>query len=170
MCLLRVIFGRGQARRAPGTTIILEIAAQDFPARPGPGHRVPARIAHLCHVRFDAGSEATGARHNTGTQFLKIGLAHLSGYRHREHAVLAGWRQLGQMRFYAGLDPAFAGRINITSPDRLAAILDSSMRFQKRRMGYIRKPASSPERRRRDAVKMAYATRSRPPDDMAAAV
>jgi hypothetical protein len=65
----------------------------------GPG----PRIAHLCHVRFCAGSDTAGARHNTGTQFRNIGLAHLSGHRHREHAVLAGWRQVGQMRFYAGL-------------------------------------------------------------------
>ena len=42
-------------------------------------------------------------------QFRNIGLAHLSGHRQREHAILAGGRQLRQMRFYAGLDPAFAG-------------------------------------------------------------
>jgi hypothetical protein len=84
-------------------------AAQDFLARRGLGHRILARITHLCHVRFYAGSDTAGARHNTGTQLRNIGLAHLSGYRHREYAVLAGWRQAGQMRFYADLDPAFAG-------------------------------------------------------------
>ena len=91
-------------------TIMLEIPApQGFLARRGLGHRIPARIAHLCHVRFYAGSDTAGARHNTSTQFRNIGLAYLSGHRHREHAILASWRQLGQMRFYAGLDPAFAG-------------------------------------------------------------
>jgi len=91
-------------------TIILKIPApQDFLARRGLGHRIPARIAHLGHVRFYAGSDTAGARHNTSTEFRNIGLAHLSGHRDREHTVLAGWRQVGQMRSYAGLDPAFAG-------------------------------------------------------------
>ena len=91
-------------------TMTLEIPApEDFPARHSPGHRIPARITHLCHVRFYAGSDTTSTRHNTGTQFRNIGLAHLSGHRHRKHAVLAGWRQVGQMRFYAGLDPTIAG-------------------------------------------------------------
>ena len=61
-------------------------------------------------MRFDAGPDAAGARHNTGTQFRDIGLAALSGHRNRVHAPLAAFRQLGQMRFDAGLDPAFAGR------------------------------------------------------------
>jgi hypothetical protein len=108
-CLKRAQY-RKEGATGPGPVplaraiIILKIPApQDFLARRGLGHRIPARIAHLCHVRFYAGSDTAGARHNTGTQFRNIGLAHLSGHRHREHAVLAGWRQVGQMRFYAGL-------------------------------------------------------------------
>jgi hypothetical protein len=60
-------------------------------------------------MRFDAGSDTASARHNTGTQVRYISLAHLSGHRHREHAVIAGWRQVGQMRMYASLDPASTG-------------------------------------------------------------
>src|SRR5215470_15326889 len=128
------------------------LAPQDFPACRGSGHRILARIAHLCHVRFYAGSDAAGTRLNTATQFRNIGLAHLSGHRHCEHDVLAGWRQLGQMRFYAGLDPAFArlnagaqfldiggagltrfataaepdssSAVSMTNPDRIPATLD----------------------------------------------
>jgi hypothetical protein len=47
--------------------IILKIPApKEFLARRGLGHRIPARIAHLCHVRFYAGSDTAGARLNTG--------------------------------------------------------------------------------------------------------
>src|SRR6516165_9284395 len=94
---------------ARATTILKISAPQDLLARRGLGHRIPARIAHVCHVRFYAGSDTAGARLNTGTQFRNVGLAHLSGHRHREQAVLTGWRKVFQMRFYAGLDPAFAG-------------------------------------------------------------
>jgi hypothetical protein len=80
---------------------------EDFLASRGLGHRIFARIAHLRHARFDASSETAGAWYNTSTQLCKIGLTQPSGDRHREHPILAGWRQLGQMRFYAALDPAF---------------------------------------------------------------
>jgi hypothetical protein len=45
----------------------LEIPAQEFLARRGLGHRIPARIAHLCNMRFYTGSDTAGAGHNTGT-------------------------------------------------------------------------------------------------------
>ena len=160
--------------RARGRSFLKVSAAQDFPARRGPGHRILARIAQLCHVRFDAGPQTAGARDDTGTQFRNVGLAGLSGYRHRKYPLIAGWRQLGQMRFDAGLDPAFAGlnagaqcldiagarlapaccataaepdsssAVNITSPYRIPAILGSSVKFKKG----LRKPAAAIERRR----------------------
>src|SRR6516225_5938767 len=99
-----------QPTRITGATTTLKIPApEDLLARRGLGHRIPARIADVCHVRFYAGSDTAGARLNTRTQFRDVGLAHLSGHRHREQAVLTGWRKVVQMRFYAGLDPAFAG-------------------------------------------------------------
>src|SRR5262245_36181643 len=102
-----VVFLR--TRRESDQTLLKILMPQNFPASLGPGHRILARIAHLCHVRSYAGSDAASTWRNTATQFRNIGLAHLSGHGHCEHDVLAGWRQLGQMRFYAGLDPAFAG-------------------------------------------------------------
>ena len=144
--------------------MLLKISAsQNFLARGGLGHRILARIAHFCHVRFYAGSDTAGSWHNTGTQVRNVGLAHLSGHRHREHAVLAGWRQVGQMRFYAAFDPAFtvlnadaqcldiaraglacarttesdsSSAVIITSPDRIPAILVSSVRSKKGGSGY----------------------------------
>jgi hypothetical protein len=153
------------------------LAAEEFPARRGLGHRILARIAHLCHVRFYAGSYSASARHNTGTQFRNIALAHLSGHRHREQAVLAGRRQLAQMRFYAGLDPAFAGldvgaefldvagagqvrllchgggtrqqqRCQYDNPRSYCGHFGFPRVIQKKRIArHIRKPAAAPERR-----------------------
>ena len=54
-------------------------------------------------------ADAAGARHNSGAQLRNVALAHLSGDGHREQAFLAGFRQAGQIRFDAGLDPAITG-------------------------------------------------------------
>jgi hypothetical protein len=48
------------------------LVPQDFPACRGSGHRILARIAHLCHVRFYAGLDPAFAGLNAGAQFLDI--------------------------------------------------------------------------------------------------
>ncbi|MCP3470981.1 hypothetical protein NLM33_11665 [Bradyrhizobium sp. CCGUVB1N3] len=88
------------------------------------GHRISARLAKLCNVRFDAFPDAAGTGRNTGTQFRDIGFAGLSGHSHREQAVLAGLRHIVQMRLYASLDPALTGsnaraqRLDVTGARR----------------------------------------------------
>src|SRR5215468_10564780 len=72
----------------------LKIPAPEFLARHRLGHCIPARITHLCHVRFDAGSNLAGTRLNTTAQFRNIRLANPSAHRDREHDVLAGFRQV----------------------------------------------------------------------------
>ena len=72
----------------------LKIRAPEFLARHRLGHCIPARITHLCHVRFDAGSNLAGTRLNTTAQFRNIRLANPSAHRDREHDVLAGFRQV----------------------------------------------------------------------------
>jgi len=62
-------FGKGHACELD----FLEIpAAKDFLARRGPGHRILAGIAHLCHVRFYAGLDPVFAGLNAGAELLDI--------------------------------------------------------------------------------------------------